>query len=154
MDIDEQAALVCKLRKVYCGMPHANSKAYEMLQESGIFEICSLEELLQVFEDAQTAVKEVLGVGMAPDNAEPGIFEKKKRRAKGLLAASTGRRSAAAKTIMKKHCKAFGGALNDLECIVLIGCSRNSFYKWKRELKEESLDWDRPAADQISLFDE
>ena len=37
--------------------------------------------------------------------------------------------------IIKKHSKDFGGTLNDPDVIKLCGCSRNSYYKYKRELK-------------------
>jgi ACT domain-containing protein len=33
-----------------------------------------------------------------------------------------------------KQSKSFGGTLNDPECQKLAGISRNSFYKYKREL--------------------
>ena len=37
--------------------------------------------------------------------------------------------------IIKKHSKDFGGSLEDPDVIKLCGCSRNSYYKYKRELK-------------------
>lgn len=37
----------------------------------------------------------------------------------------------AAKEIILKHSKSFGGNLSDAECMKLIGCARNSFYKYK-----------------------
>lgn len=37
--------------------------------------------------------------------------------------------------IIKKHSKDFGGSLEDPEVIKLCGCSRNSYYKYKREIK-------------------
>ena len=40
----------------------------------------------------------------------------------------------AAKEIIAKHAKAFGGSLDDTDVIKLCGCSRNSYYKYKREL--------------------
>lgn len=40
------------------------------------------------------------------------------------------------KEIIKIHCKDFGGSLNDTNCIKLTGLSRNTYYKYKRELKE------------------
>lgn len=43
----------------------------------------------------------------------------------------------AAKEIIAKHSKTFGGTLNDAECIKLAGVSRNSFYKYKREIALE-----------------
>lgn len=39
------------------------------------------------------------------------------------------------KAVILKHCKDFGGSLNDAECISLTGLSRNTYYKYKRELK-------------------
>lgn len=39
------------------------------------------------------------------------------------------------KAIIKKHSIEFGGTLTDLECIQLTGLSRNTYYKYKRELK-------------------
>ena len=41
-----------------------------------------------------------------------------------------------AKQDIMKHSKDFNGSLNDLDCMKLIGISRNSFYKYKRQLKE------------------
>ena len=40
-----------------------------------------------------------------------------------------------AKEIIKTHSIDFGGTLNDVECIKLAGISRNSFYKYKMELR-------------------
>ena len=41
-----------------------------------------------------------------------------------------------AKEMIKKYSKDFDGTLDDKECIILSGISRNSYYKYKRELKE------------------
>ena len=43
----------------------------------------------------------------------------------------------AAKEIIRKHCREFGGSLNDEECRQLTGTARNSFYKYKRQIREE-----------------
>lgn len=40
-----------------------------------------------------------------------------------------------AKDIIRKHCRTFGGELNDEECRKLCGIARNSYYKYKRELQ-------------------
>ena len=37
--------------------------------------------------------------------------------------------------IIKKHSKDFGGSLEDPDVIKLCGCSRNSYYKYKKEAK-------------------
>lgn len=49
----------------------------------------------------------------------------------------TTKKSINAKAIILKHSKDFGGSLNDEECMKQCGLSRNTFYKYKRELKEE-----------------
>ena len=45
--------------------------------------------------------------------------------------------STKAKKVIKKHCITFGGTLKDSDCIKLVGVSRNSYFKYKRELLEE-----------------
>ncbi len=47
------------------------------------------------------------------------------------------KKSLSAKETIKEHSKEFGGSLDDTECMKLAGCSRNSFYKYKRELKAQ-----------------
>ena len=47
------------------------------------------------------------------------------------------KKAAPAKAIIKQHSKDFGGTLNDAECMKLAGLARNTYYKYKRELKEE-----------------
>ena len=42
-----------------------------------------------------------------------------------------------AKKKIQKYNKDFGGALSDPDCIKLIGVSRNAYYKYKKELREE-----------------
>ena len=43
----------------------------------------------------------------------------------------------AAKEIIKKHNKDFGGTLNDVETMKIAGCARGSYYKYKRKLRAE-----------------
>lgn len=49
----------------------------------------------------------------------------------------TTKKSIAAKEAIRKYSKDFGGTLEDPDVIKLIGCSRNSYYKYKREAREE-----------------
>lgn len=46
------------------------------------------------------------------------------------------KKAAPAKEQIKKYSKDFGGSLGDAECIKLIGIARNTYYKYKRELRE------------------
>ena len=47
----------------------------------------------------------------------------------------TTKKSLAAKEIIRKHSRDFNGTLSDVEVIQLTGLSRNTYYKYKRELK-------------------
>lgn len=49
----------------------------------------------------------------------------------------TTKKSIAAKETIKKHSKDFEGTLADGDVMKLAGVSRNSFYKYKREIREE-----------------
>lgn len=46
----------------------------------------------------------------------------------------TTKKSIAAKEIISRHSKDFGGTLSDVEVMKLAGLARNTFYKYKREL--------------------
>lgn len=47
------------------------------------------------------------------------------------------KKSKIAKDIILKHSADFNGSLNDIDTMTLTGLSRNTYYKYKRELKEE-----------------
>ena len=51
----------------------------------------------------------------------------------------TTKKSLECKAIIQKHSKDFGGGLDDPDVIKLCGCSRNSYYKYKREIKNVSF---------------
>lgn len=48
----------------------------------------------------------------------------------------TTKKSLAAKEIIMKHSKDFNGTLDDVDVMQLAGLSRNTYYKYKRELRE------------------
>ena len=47
------------------------------------------------------------------------------------------KKSIEAKKQIQKHSKDFDGTLSDTDCMKLVGLARNTFYKYKKELKEE-----------------
>lgn len=49
----------------------------------------------------------------------------------------TTKKSVAAKEVILRHSKDFGGTLSDIEVMKLTRLSRNTYYKYKRELKAE-----------------
>ena len=67
-----------------------------------------------------------------------GIREAKKNGVKIGIPKGTSlttKKSLSCKSIILKHSKDFGGSLEDPEVIKLCGCSRNSYYKYKKEIK-------------------
>ena len=46
------------------------------------------------------------------------------------------KKSIEAKKQIRKYSKDFDGQLSDVECMRMIGLARNTYYKYKRELKE------------------
>ena len=49
----------------------------------------------------------------------------------------TTKKSIASKEVIVKHCKDFNGTLDDIEVMKLTGLARNTYYKYKKEIKEE-----------------
>ena len=67
-----------------------------------------------------------------------GIREAKKNGTQiGLTKGTTltTKKSIDCKAIIQKHAKDFGGTLDDPDVMKLCGCARNSYYKYKREIK-------------------
>lgn len=49
----------------------------------------------------------------------------------------TTKKSIASKEVIVKHCKDFNGTLDDIEVMKLTGLARNTYYKYKKEIKME-----------------
>ena len=85
------------------------------------------------------------------DQAEKEVRDLRQRTREGILTAKlhgkqigqkqgiklTTKKEKEAKEIILKHSKSFNGNLDDTECRKLAGVSRNSYYKYKSELRAE-----------------
>lgn len=49
------------------------------------------------------------------------------------------RKSDACKKKMLEHCRAFGGTVSDKDMIMMLDIDKNTFYRYKRELKAEAI---------------
>ena len=90
------------------------------------------EQIKAAFDQAEKEVTDL------HSRISQGMREAKKNGVKiGLSKGSTltTKKSIECKAIIQKHSKDFGGSLDDPDVIKLCGCSRNSYYKYKRELK-------------------
>ena len=91
------------------------------------------EQIKAAFDQAEKEVTDL------HSRISQGMREAKKNGVKiGLTKGSTltTKKSVECKTIIQKHSKDFGGSLEDPDVIKLCGCSRNSYYKYKREAKD------------------
>ena len=90
-------------------------------------------------------------IRIAFEQAEKEVEDLHQRTKEGLLTAKANgkqigqkegitlniKKKAPSKELIIKYSKDFEGTLNDAECMKLIGIARNTFYKYKKELKEE-----------------
>ena len=147
------------IKLVFLKEPHINSETYKKALEkqievnlntgnaatdnfiNGIIEALNVytmelakEQIKLVFKQAQKEVED-----LHQRTAEGLVTAKLNNKRVGTPKGSKliTKKSIAAKEIIKKHSKDFCGSLTDEEVIKLAGISRNSFYKYKREIKEE-----------------
>ena len=90
------------------------------------------EQIKAAFDQAEKEVTDL------HSRISQGIREAKKNGTKiGISKGTTltTKKSIDCKAIIQKHSKDFGGSLDDPDVIKLCGCSRNSYYKYKKEAK-------------------
>ena len=90
------------------------------------------EQIKTAFEQSEKEVTDL------HSRISQGMREAKKNGTQiGLTkgATLTTKKSMDCKAIIKKHSKDFGGSLDDPDVIKLCSCSRNSYYKYKKEAK-------------------
>lgn len=93
------------------------------------------QQIKLVFEQAEKEVKD-----LQQRTVEGIVTAKLSGKQIGQLkgAKLTTKKSIEAKEIIKKHSKDFGGSLTDIEVQKLANISRNTFYKYKKELKDNA----------------
>lgn len=90
------------------------------------------EQIKAAFDQAQKEIDDL------HERVKQGMRESKRNGTRiGLQKGTTlvTKKSIQCKEVIKKHSRDFGGSLDDPDVIKLCGCSRNSYYKYKRELK-------------------
>lgn len=109
-------------------------------------------DIADIYIDATNKVLMLLAekqIKIAFDTAQAEVDFLHKRTSEGMTASGAGAKIRAAKLgktvetkkgkatreIIKKHCRDFGGSLSDAEVMQLAGVARNTYYKYKRELK-------------------
>jgi DNA invertase Pin-like site-specific DNA recombinase len=144
---------------VFLKEPHINTDVYKKALESQIKVIvntgnAATDNLMNSIIESLNKytielAKEQIRLVFA--QAQKEVDDLHQRTAEGLVTAKlngkqigqpkgaklTTKKSIAAKEIIKKHSSDFDGSLEDADVIKLAGISRNSYYKYKREIREE-----------------
>lgn len=138
---------------IFLKEPHINTSVYRQALDNQISMTGTmLDSILRGINEyminlAQQQVK------IAFDQAQKEVDDLHQRTSEGMCKArergarigtERGRtlitkKSIAAKEQIKKHCKTFGGSLSDGQCMKMVGISRNTYYKYKSEIKQEML---------------
>ena len=136
---------------VFLKEPHINTATYDKAKQNSIPTTgTKFDKVIEAINDyIADLAKEQIELAFA--QAQKEVDDLHERTREGIQTArlngkqiggKTGAKSnikkaAPAKAIIKQHSKDFGGTLNDAECMKLAGLARNTYYKYKRELKEE-----------------
>ena len=136
---------------VFLKEPHISTAVYKKAVETKIEGVGN--EIADIYIEATNKVLQILQrqqIEIAFKTAQKEVDYLHKRTAEGIRAAKaagktvgrpTGsqietKKAKTAKAEILKHSLDFGGSLGDKDCMKLTGLSRNTFYKYKRELKE------------------
>lgn len=138
---------------VFLKEPHINTETYRKALENNIkLTGGSVDYILEGVNKYLLALaKEQIKLAFAQSEKE--VEDLHQRTKEGLVTAKmagkqigrkrgvevTTKKSLEKKQIILKHSKDFAGSLNDAEVITLTGLSRNTFYKYKRELKDDVI---------------
>ena len=136
---------------VFLKEPHINTETYKKALENNIqLTGSNVDFILEgVNKYLMALAKEQ--IKLAFEQSEKEVEDLHQRTKEGLVTAKLagkqiGRKQGAEivtkkslekKQIILKHSKDFNGSLNDAEVMVLTGLARNTYYKYKRELKAE-----------------
>ena len=136
---------------VFIKEPHVNTETYKKaLQNSVQLTGTAVDYILEGVNKYLLALAKEQ-IQLAFEQAEKEVTDLRQRTREGIETARihgkqiggvkgkklTTKKELEAKKIIRNHSRDFGGALTDSECQKLAGISRNSFYKYKGEMKEE-----------------
>ena len=136
---------------VFIKEPHINTATYKKALESNIqMTGTNIDFILEgVNKYLLSLAKEQ--IRLAFEQAQKEVDDLRQRTKEGIETARingkqigqmqgkklTTKKSIIAKEKILKHSKDFNGSLDDTDCMELVKLSRNTYYKYKKELKEE-----------------
>jgi DNA invertase Pin-like site-specific DNA recombinase len=141
---------------VFLKEPHINTDTYRSALETGIQLTGTDVDLILEGVNKYLMRLAAKQIQLAFEQAEKEVMDLRERTREGIKTAKshekqigqpkgvklTTKKSIAAKKEIRAYSKDFDGMLNDEEVIKLVGISRNTYYKYKKELKVEELKQD------------
>lgn len=136
---------------IFLKEPHINTEIYKKSLESRILDTgMDVDIILKAVRQYLMRVAEKQ-IQIAFEQAEKEVIDLRQRTKEGIESArlrgkrigmQPGRKlfikkKAGCQEAIKKYSKYFNGSLNDKDVIKLVGLSRNTYYKYKKELKGE-----------------
>ena len=113
----------------------ATNKVIKLLAEKQI--IKAFEQAEKEVKDLQTRVSEGMRATQQKNKSLPEREQKQIGQKKGIKL--TTKKSIEAKKTIKEKSKDFNGSNNDIDVMKITGLSRNTYYKYKKELQESLL---------------
>lgn len=140
---------------VFLKEPYVNTENYKQALNGGVKLVGN--DIADIYIEATNKMLKLLAarqIELAFEQSEKEIMDLRQRTKEGIETARVNgkqignikgrklniKKEAPAKDLIKKHSKSFGGTLDDSECQKLANISRNTYYKYKREIKEEMID--------------
>lgn len=135
----------------YLKEPYIDTDVFRSAQENSIAKTGN--DIADIYIEATNKVLFLLAenqIRLAFSQSQKEVDDLRKRTSEGILTAklngkAVGRaegkrykteKSAECKKEILKHSKTFGGSLNDVDLIKLLGVTKKTYYKYKAELKE------------------
>lgn len=138
---------------VFIKEPHINTDTYRLAVSQSIDKVGN--EIADIYIEATNKVLMLLAkkqIELAFEQSEKEVSDLHQRTKEGIETARQNgkqigqqkgrklkvKKAIEAKEIIRKHSKCFGGTLSDIDCMKLAGVVRNTYYKYKKELKLEN----------------
>jgi len=143
---------------IFLKEPYVNTETYKQAMQQQLDSISTgdtaadelISSIMKALQKYQLTLAEKQ-IQLAFEQSEKEVKDIQQRTKEGMKASGAGekisksktgktyksKKSDAAKEVILKHSKTFGGSLADDECMKLAGVSFVTFYKYKKELKAE-----------------
>lgn len=136
---------------VFLKEPHINTATYKKALQSGVQLTGTKVDLILSGVNAYLMELAKEQIKIAFEQAEKEVLDLRQRTKEGIETARRNgkqigqeqgrklkiKKAAPAKEKIKKYSRDFDGTLPDAEVMKLVGLARNTYYKYKKELKEE-----------------